>query len=60
MIKQLKRPLTTNNSSSVSASFFSCVALRSPHSFECYTKMALACVRKSFSMAVKDCVSNYR
>ena len=56
----LKRPLATTNSSSVSTSFSSCIALRSPRSFGYQTNIAFACLLKFFGMAVKDCVSNHK
>ena len=51
-LDSLKRPLATTNSSSVSTSFFSCIALRSLRSFGYHTKMALACFLKFFRITV--------
>ena len=56
----LKRVLVTTNSSSVSTSFSSCIALRSPRSFGYHTKMDLAFLLKSLGIAEYDCVSNHR
>ena len=56
----LKKALAITNSSSVSTSFSSCIALRSPRSFGYETNMAFACLLKFFSIAVEDWVINHK